>query len=478
MAMATLVVGAVTPLVQQEIEELGGTVRQISETPTLFLIQLPHQEWITLTPADLDLDAPEDVQSIQEDISINSAHGLLSVHSKKWICRYRGHPYDVTRTELRALVDDFPIEVDDLFYQQSGHETQEAIRGRTLTPYEQHRWQVACASSTFPGNEKLRQAFQSWITFEALDAPAIRQALEANQEELATLPEEQALLRTGQIAKSLEAQAMHTYASLCLEDQHTIRQFELGLRLEAFQNGVLTPQEQLAALEDFGTGHFLQARPAVERSLRHPQPEMRLRALETLRLYWRLAEHLETALQWLHAPDPDIRRRALRCLNPGRGPIRELRVLSAFADMVADDGELPTLRLSAYDELLAATHKGLSYDLWMKMKHYLDTGGQFSQIPGIDWGLVRFFVTDPNRKASTYQLALHCSSWEDEQEWDDAFGHPFFSQAVVVAYLVHLQQLVHARLSHFQMTVSFAPLDSALNEGERAGEGSPGSGVR
>jgi hypothetical protein len=36
MAMATIVVGNVTPLVRKEIEERGGGVRQMGDSPLLF----------------------------------------------------------------------------------------------------------------------------------------------------------------------------------------------------------------------------------------------------------------------------------------------------------------------------------------------------------------------------------------------------------------------------------------------------------
>lgn len=72
MTMATLVVGDVTPLVQEEIKELGGDVRQICSTPRLFLVQIPHDEWVSSHPADWDSEEPQDASRIRDDIEIGS----------------------------------------------------------------------------------------------------------------------------------------------------------------------------------------------------------------------------------------------------------------------------------------------------------------------------------------------------------------------------------------------------------------------
>lgn len=107
-ATATIVVGHVTPLARQEIEELGGTVRQVCDEPQLFLAQIPHDEWVSSHPADWDSEEPQDRQDTRADIEIGSddeTGGYLLLHSDGWMCEYRQHPYDLTKTALRSFND-------------------------------------------------------------------------------------------------------------------------------------------------------------------------------------------------------------------------------------------------------------------------------------------------------------------------------------------------------------------------------------
>jgi len=112
MAMATIVVGNVTPLVRKEIEERGGGVRQMGDSPLLFLVQIPHSQWVSSHPTDRNHAVPQDTGSAREDIGIGSDDLLgeyLLRHSDGWMCEYHHHPYDLTQTELRSF-EDPPLE--------------------------------------------------------------------------------------------------------------------------------------------------------------------------------------------------------------------------------------------------------------------------------------------------------------------------------------------------------------------------------
>jgi hypothetical protein len=489
MNCVTFVVSQVTPQVQKEIEkDLKGEVRQLCVSPRLFLVQIP-QQW-TANPAaseTLSNDLVEWERSEESiEIGTQDGQGYLRIHETGWMCEYRQHSTDITQTALLSLHEplrekkrnrraDGELDANQQGVSQSFHwpverrpddeelarrfnrMIAEAIKEEELSTYDRYIWSIACDPATFPGNEERRRALQAWITMGSYSSSAAREAIEAIQQELDALAEEEAIEWIGDIVDEITGDAETLIFSLPVDELEFVARFEVEHQLLALREGMLTEKELYSAFSSFGEYKLLDARPEVEGCLTHPTAAIRRRALETLVIGLELSEYTEIAFRFLHDPDADCRRQGMRCLNPSGKVIEDLRVLKAYAHIAADREETQGVRRCAYSELLAAVGYRLDHDNWEDIDSFLTDGGSLEQAPWIDWQLVQFFLEEASEDC-TFHTALAFHTDGDWTEWVDQHGHICNRpEDVGRDILLPAHRIIRTRLSDYQMTISVVP---------------------
>lgn len=232
---------------------------------------------------------------------------------------------------------------------------------------------------------------------------------------------------------------------------------ELSHRLHALRTHMLTEQEIDLAISEFGSANYLEARINVEQCLRHPSPQIREHALETLTMSWGLSAYQEIAFQFLQDPDPGCRIQGIYSLNPTGKPLDDLRILKAYAAIVAAKEETTTLRSIAYGCLLTACGNDLHYDYWREIDDYLDNEDPFEQAPWIDWKLVHFFTAEDS-KSIAFETALTYlgeNEQEPRSEWIDQHGRIFCSgQQLVNDVVLRAHRLARLRLPAYRMVLT------------------------
>jgi hypothetical protein len=481
---ATLIVGSVTSLVQQEIEELDGNVSQIGKDPDLFRVQIPHSQWVSTHPEDWDNEMQERPAHARDDIEIGvkDGQGYLLLRSDGWMCEYNQHPYDVTQTSLCSLDDPLeereeenpvsllPDHIPVLRRRQERQERQgdvslkyaliaSSVRNDELTLYQRHIWAIAQSPQTFPDNTSLRQGLQALITMDAYNAPFCKEAVGAIQGELDTLNYATTLQKIGILIDEIQDEAEVSFRMLSLEEQYTIVRFELEQRLAALRLHQLSDQEIETAIEGFGVMHMLEACPDVERFLSHHSPGLRQRTLSTFLYYWRLPEYAEAAFQFLRDKDSDCRWQGIRCLNPSGEICDDLRVLQAYACIITNQDEDSFLRLDAYNEFLMAIGYQLDDETWQRMEDALEEDEVFEQVPSINWELVRFFLEEKSERCSL-QFALSSIQKAARQGWEDHDGRFFETFDQLVSEILRPAHVAaSARFQRYCVTITLSPDD-------------------
>ena len=473
MSFASLAVGDITPLAKEEIEERGGSVRQICAAPPLFLVQIPHNDYVHHRGGEVKY-----FQSLQSDIEVGvkDGRGYLLLHSDGWMCEYRQHAYDVVQTALRSiedLPDDDEIQgqSDDAFddnqadtrvetrSSRASHDTNEAlprldlaileqIQSKELSEFQRSLWAIANDPATFAKRPDLREAFRAHITLSLYDAPAIREAIAEIHDELATVEEVVANERIFALVDEKLSEAESLLSTLSEEDNRAVMDVVLLHFLQALRSSTLTELEVELALDTFGQYEYLQARPDVERCLRHSHPALRSKALEILVLVWGLSEYRETAFHFLQDSDPHCIQRGMDCLNPTAQPLLDPRVLSAYAHIAARRDWLPDLRLDAYLQLLTACNYELHYDSMREMEKFVAGGGLFEKCPWVDWKLIAFFT----QENSPFETTLR---YNGDEEWVDQYGRVFHSTDDLASdVVVRAHQLLQTRFRRYRMRVT------------------------
>lgn len=106
------------------------------------------------------------------------------------------------------------------------------------------------------------------------------------------------------------------------------------------------------ALVAFGKGHFLEARPEIEKFLSSDDPEMRKTALLVLVFGFGLYDYLDTARQFLeHDPDVHVRMIGASALGTIMRNTSNEHTLALLASVVRNDKEDTFVRRTAYAEM-------------------------------------------------------------------------------------------------------------------------------
>jgi hypothetical protein len=496
MTLACIVVSNATPLVQEEIQQQGGTVRRICEHPLLHLVQIPHDDWIWIPKNEMEGDGPSLGPGNKQPtckIGTKDGQGYLLIRPGGWLCEYQQHASDITRTSLRSL-DDPPLlaeaeawnkenedkegdwqedeneegdwddeDEDEEMDQLSPYELAiiELIKKNELSPYQRSLWSLAQDPTTFAERPALREAFQARITLSSYASPAVREAINARCEELAALPEQAANFLIIDIVNTLLSQAEACVSALSEEDNHTINQMKCAHQLHVLRTTMLTVDEILWALQDFGDENYQKARPEVEQLLTHPIAEIREHALNTLIMGWHLySVYKETAFSFLNDPDPECRRQGMRCLNPWATRSRDRSVVTAYARCVANPNEQTALRLSAYSEFLTAIGDDLHHDYWEEIENFLEDGGTLEQAPHLKWSLVRLFLEEDTAKQAPWETTLVYSRDTIGEQWIDQDGYAFTSLSELsIGVLQKAHALFRLRFPSYTMILTLSAAD-------------------
>ncbi len=165
-------------------------------------------------------------------------------------------------------------------------------------------------------------------------------------------------------------------------------QEELEGWLENLRQGKLSSPEMYHAIHEFGRAGFEAARPDIERLLTSDDPELRYIALETLTRHFRLAEHYETAKQFLeHDPDVDCRMMGASALKGFKRNTHDRRTLGILARVVRNDKETPIVRKAAYAAMLGVRHYNMQEQLRYVTKR-IDLEHE------VDWAMVDSYLSD------------------------------------------------------------------------------------
>jgi len=124
----------------------------------------------------------------------------------------------------------------------------------------------------------------------------------------------------------------------------------------------------------------------VERFLTHEDDQLRYIALEVLTNHWRLAEHWQTARDFLeHDPDEDCRRMGASSLEALKMNTKDRPTLAVLARVVCNEQEDKMVRESAYSAMKGVIHFDPREQLKMACK-----GLNLSQ--DVDWDIVKSYL--------------------------------------------------------------------------------------
>ena len=161
---------------------------------------------------------------------------------------------------------------------------------------------------------------------------------------------------------------------------------ELLHQMHNLQQGKMSSREMYHTIHEFGRGDFLEARPVVERFLTHDDAQLRYIALEVLTNHWRLAEHWQTAKDFLeHDPDEDCRRRGASSLALLKMNTNDRSTLAVLAQVVRNEQEDKVVRIAAYAAMKGVIHFDPREQLKMASR-----GLNLSQ--DVDWGMVESYL--------------------------------------------------------------------------------------
>lgn len=501
--LANLIVGQVTPQLQKEIEaELSGNIRQICVSPQLYLVQIPYQDRPSEPGVFEELDSVlADARNPEDpiEIGIKDGRGYLLVRSTGWMCEYQQHHSDITRTALHSLHEPlqekkrharsvgeqdagpqkvrqgshWPVERrpdDEEMVRRFDHMTASMLREEEMSAYDRYIWNIAQDPTTFSGNEERRRILQAWITMESYTSPAVREAVAAAESELDELDEEEATERIGDIISGIVGSAEDFIFSLTDNELEPIARFELEHQLHALRAGMLTEKELDIVLSGFGEYKLLEARPDVEQCLIHPNASIRRRALETLVMGMGLFEYAEVAFRFLHDSDPECREQGMRSLNPEGKILEDLRVLTAYARIAADQEETQEIRLCAYYELLMATGYELDHDTWEDIEWFLESGGNLNQASWIDWKLVQFFLEEKSEDCR-FNTTLSFHTQGDWMGWEDQYDRVYCTPEGLSQHVLQpAHRIIRTRLPDYQMTITVVSLPSATHSSSEKDE--------
>jgi hypothetical protein len=161
---------------------------------------------------------------------------------------------------------------------------------------------------------------------------------------------------------------------------------ELLHQMRNLQQGKMSSHEMYHTIHEFGREDFLEARPVVESFLTHEDAQLRYIALEVLTNHWRLAEHWQTARDFLeHDPDEDCRRRGASSLALLKMNTKDRSTLAILARVVSNGREDKIVRIAAYAAMKGVIH----FDPREQFK-MASRGLNLSQ--DVDWGMVESYL--------------------------------------------------------------------------------------
>lgn len=163
---------------------------------------------------------------------------------------------------------------------------------------------------------------------------------------------------------------------------------ELFQKMHDLQQGKIPHKEIYHTIREFGRENFCEARPVVERFLTHEDEQLRYIALEVLTNHWRLAEHWQTARDFLeHDPDDDCRRMGASSLEALKMNTKDRLTLEVLARVVCNEQEDGMVRVSAYE----AMHSVIHFD---PRKQFKMTCKGTSLLREIDWNMVKSYLPE------------------------------------------------------------------------------------
>ncbi len=157
-------------------------------------------------------------------------------------------------------------------------------------------------------------------------------------------------------------------------------------QLQDVRDNKLSGRDLYSAIHEFGRGHFLEARPVVERFLTHENAQLRCIALEVLINHWRLADYWDVACAFLEQDsDKECRMRGASALEVLERNTQDRRTLSVLARVVCNPQEAPLVRETAYAAMRGIIH----YDP-REQFHLASKRLNLSQ--DIDWDMVKSYL--------------------------------------------------------------------------------------
>lgn len=170
--------------------------------------------------------------------------------------------------------------------------------------------------------------------------------------------------------------------------------------------GKLTDDEIVTALRQFGALRLLDARASVEQLLESRNPRVRVAALETLLLSWKLSEHVESARRFLLDPDTGCRMFAMRYFQETRGHSVDFDTLSPLARIATTSQETDELRLEAYCTILAILNVPLTLRHLRDIAGFAASGRRFEDLSWIDWNLLTLLYESQQEQPRRYCTLL------------------------------------------------------------------------
>jgi uncharacterized protein YjbI with pentapeptide repeats len=186
----------------------------------------------------------------------------------------------------------------------------------------------------------------------------------------------------------VQMREQRTKYGILWKEKTSMKKDELFQQMHKLQQGKMSSREMYHTIHEFGREDFLQARPVVERFLTHDDAQLRYIALEVLTNHWRLAEHWQTARDFLeHDPDDDCRRMGASSLEALKMNTKDRPTLEVLARVVCNEQEDGMVRVSAYTAMHGVIH-------FNPREHFKMTCKWTSLLREIDWDMVKSYLPE------------------------------------------------------------------------------------
>jgi hypothetical protein len=163
---------------------------------------------------------------------------------------------------------------------------------------------------------------------------------------------------------------------------------ELLQQMLDLQQGKIPRNDIYHTIHEFGRENFREARPVVESFLTHENEQFRYIALEVLTNHWRLAEHWQTARDFLeHDSDDDCRRMGASSLEALKMNTKDRPTLEVLARVVCNEQEGKMVRVSAYTAMHGVIH-------FNPREHFKMTCKWLNLFEEIDWDMVKSYLPE------------------------------------------------------------------------------------